>query len=286
MTQPNFEKARDFIFSNARLMERHLFSFHFEAAPAERVRRALYAYRHENGLFGFALEPDKRATAPQPVDQAIAIEILDAIGADQQDFLSICDVLHELSNKDGGLPFSHPTVETGPRASWWACEESQPSSINPTGIILSFLWKNGVTHPWMKEAEAFCWRAVNDIPATSYHSITNGLAFLSASPDEKRAYPVLQGIYDLVRASACFDPHAEGYVFLPLTFAPSPTSPAASVFTDDEIQPHLQFMIEQQQDDGGWPINWPPISDGVLCECRGIVTLRNLNILSSYGRLR
>ena len=88
-----------------------------------------------------------------------------------------------------------------------------------------------------------------------------------------------------VRASTAFDPDAEGYVFSPLSFAPSPRSPAAAFITDDEIQPHLDAMIGHQGGDGGWPISWPPLSDGVHSECRGIVTLRNLRILRSYHRL-
>ena len=285
MTQADFRRARDFILANARLIERHLFAFHFETGSAEIVERALNAYRHENGLFGFGLEPDKRAAAPQPVDQAIAMEILNTIGANQSIFLSICHVLRELTNEDGGLPFSHPTVETAPHASWWDCAESQQSSINPTGVILSFLWTNGISHPWMKAAEEFCWGALNELQVTSSHSIQNALAFLAAHPDRQRADTALRGMRELVRGSTCFEPDAEGYVFSPLIFAPSPKSPGASFFSNEEIQPHLQFLIDQQQDDGGWPINWPPISDGVLTECRGIVTLRNLKILKGYDRL-
>ncbi|WP_375551964.1 hypothetical protein [Rhodophyticola porphyridii] len=285
MPQPDVEKARNFIFCNARLLERHLFSFHFEGGPAEIVERALNAYRHQNGLFGFGLEPDKRASEPQPVDQAFAMEILDAIGASKSSFLSVCDALNELTNEDGGLPFSHPTVETAPHAPWWGCRETQSSSINPTGIILSFLWANGLSHPWMMRAEEFCWEALNGLEVTSFHSIQNGLTFLATHPDKQRAEAALSTFRDLVRASTCFDTDPEGYAFSPLIFAPSPNSPGASFFTHEEIQPHLQFMIDQQQDDGGWPINWPPISDGVHSECRGIVTLRNLNILKSYNSL-
>ncbi|WP_227284622.1 hypothetical protein, partial [Boseongicola sp. H5] len=115
--------------------------------------------------------------------------------------------------------------------------------------------------------------------------VQNGLTFLATHPDKQRAEAALSTFRDLVRASTCFDTDPEGYAFSPLIFAPSPNSPGASFFTHEEIQPHLQFMIDQQQDDGGWPINWPPISDGVHSECRGIVTLRNLNILKSYNSL-
>ena len=286
MLNPDFNRARDFIYSNARLIERHLFSFQFEDGAADMVERALSGYQHANRLFGFGLEPDKRASAPQPVDQAFAMEILDAIGASRGRFEAICDSLHHLTNADGGLPFSHQSVEAAPHAAWWACASSQPSSINPTGVILSFLWKSGLDHPWMKNAEDFCWDALNQLQVTSAHSIQNGLAFLAAHPDQQRAGQAFKGLRELVRGATCFDPYSEEYVFSPLIFAPSPKSPATRFFSNDEIQPHLQFMISQQQEDGGWPINWPPLSQGVMSECRAIVTLRNLNILRAYNCLK
>ena len=286
MDHPNLAKARDYIYANARLLERHLFSYHFESGSAEPVRRALAAYQHGSGLYGYGLEPDKRATPPQPIDQAIAMELLDVIGAQPSEFLSICDALDDLTNPDGGLPFSHPSVETAPRAFWWACEEPQVSSINPTGVILSYLWKNGVSHPWMERAEAFCWDALTKLDATSAHSIQTALAFLASNPDTERAEQALQKLRKLLREATVFQPGADGYVFSPLHFAPSPASPAARFYTKDEIQPHLEALINQQQEDGGWPINWPAISEGVLVECRGTVTLRNLLILKAYDRLK
>lgn len=284
MNHPNFAQARDYIYANARLLERHLFSYHFEAGSAQPVRQVLAAYQHANGLYGYGLEPDKRATAPQPIDQAIAMELLDTINAEPNEFLLICDALDELTNPDGGLPFSHPTVEAAPRAFWWACEEPQVSSINPTGVILSHLWENGISHPWMKRAEEFCWDALARLDSTSSHSIQTGLAFLASNPDTERAEQAKQKLGELLRQATVFQTNADGYVFSPLHFAPSPTSPAARFYTQDEIQPHLQALINQQQDDGGWQINWPALSEGVLAECRGIVTLRNLQILKAYGR--
>ncbi len=285
MRPPDLAQARDYIYANARLLERHLFSFHFESGPTKPIERALAAYQHANGLYGYGLEPDKRASAPQPIDQAVAMELLDTINAEPDKFLLICDALHELTNPDGGLPFSHPTVEAAPRAFWWACEEPQASSINPTGVILSKLWENGISHPWMKRAEEFCWHAITRLDATSSHSIQTGLAFLASNPDTKRAEQALQELGKLLRQATVFQTNADGYVFSPLHFAPSPASPAARFFTKDEIQPHLQALINQQQEDGSWPINWPALSEGVLAECRGIVTLRNLRILKEYGWL-
>lgn len=283
MTQPNLSQARDFILANARLLDRHLFAFHFENAPARAVLAALLGYRHDSGLYAYGLEPDKRSAAPQPIDQATAMQVLTEIQADKAHFETICDGLDQLTAPDGGLPFSYPTVRDAPRAPWWDCAGAQPGSINPTGIILSYLWQNGVSHPWMQRAEAFCWAALETLAPNSAHSVETALAFLAHAPDRARADAALAGLAPVVRGAVSFDPDATGYVFSPLTLAPMPTSPAARFFTDAEIAPHLQKMVDTQQEDGGWPINWPPISPGVEAECRSIVTLRNLRTLRAYG---
>jgi hypothetical protein len=51
----------------------------------------------------------------------------------------------------------------------------------------------------------------------------------------------------------------------------------------EELQDHLQVLIEQQQEDGGWPISWPALSAGTELEWRGWVTVERLRTLKSYG---
>ena len=50
------------------------------------------------------------------------------------------------------------------------------------------------------------------------------------------------------------------------------------------IERHLDALAADQEEDGGWPISWPPISPGVAAEWRGVVTLKVLQSLASYGR--
>jgi len=54
------QKAQDFIWCNARLIERYLFTLLFANGSREPVLAALRAYQNEDGGFGNALEPDKR----------------------------------------------------------------------------------------------------------------------------------------------------------------------------------------------------------------------------------
>ncbi|MBI4926641.1 MAG: hypothetical protein HY835_02670, partial [Anaerolineae bacterium] len=63
-----FSRAADFIWKNARLLDRRLFAFDFLDGSAEAVVSALAAYQNADGGFGNALEPDKRTPYSTPVD--------------------------------------------------------------------------------------------------------------------------------------------------------------------------------------------------------------------------
>src|SRR5262249_28395159 len=86
-------RAEEFIWSNARLLERRLFARLFKGAPAEPVLAALRAYQNEDGGFGNALEPDKRCPDSQPVDQEVALHVLDDVGMDEAIARRVCDFL-------------------------------------------------------------------------------------------------------------------------------------------------------------------------------------------------
>ena len=76
-----FARAETFIWSNARLLERRLFAYHFRGGSRYAVLAALRAYQNDDGGFGQALEPDIRCPDSQPVPVQHALEILDAVGA-------------------------------------------------------------------------------------------------------------------------------------------------------------------------------------------------------------
>src|SRR5207244_12479947 len=67
------QKAQDFIWRNARLIERYLFTCLFDNGSKEPVLAAHRAYQNQDGGFGNALEPDQRCPSSQP--QAIEIDL-------------------------------------------------------------------------------------------------------------------------------------------------------------------------------------------------------------------
>lgn len=76
------EPARRFFLTNTRLLERHLFHHLFEDGSREAVLQALLAYQTEANGFAYGLEPDKRTSNPQPIDQEQALSVLADSGPD------------------------------------------------------------------------------------------------------------------------------------------------------------------------------------------------------------
>ena len=279
------ESAQTFILNNARLLERHLFAFHFRQGDLDPVRAALLAYQNSDGGFGNALEPDKRTASSQPIDQEIALGVLDEIGFDVPVALQICDFLETITTPDGGVPFVLPTVRDAPRAEWWDTDlAAPPASINPTASIAGLLHKYEIRHPWLDRATDYCWEYIEHLQIRSGHDFLCVQSFLEHVADRERAERAFERISGQLMEGGhiTYDPSASGYVFMPLVFAPSPQNMSHRLFDSATIQTHLAALADRQQTDGGWPISWPAISPACELEYRGIVTLNALKTLKAY----
>lgn len=280
------ESAQSFILSNARLLERRLFGFLFQSGKRQQVLSALLAYQNEDGGFGNALEPDKRTATSQPIDQEVALRVLDDIGFEMPIALQICDFLETITTAEGGVPFVLSTVRNAPRAEWWNTEvDNPPASINPTASITGLLHKYNIHHPWLDRATRFCWQHIEHLQITSGHDFLCVMLFLEHVPDRERAERAFERISTqlLEGGHIAYDPHASGYVFTPLQYAPTPDDWCRRLFDDATIEAHLQAFAQKQLADGGWPISWPAVSPACELEYRGIVTIGALKTLKAYG---
>jgi hypothetical protein len=68
--------AETFIWSAARLVDRHRYALLLADGPAQSVADALRGYRNPDGGFGHALEPDLRCPGSQPAATLQALETL------------------------------------------------------------------------------------------------------------------------------------------------------------------------------------------------------------------
>lgn len=289
------ERASDFVWRNARLLDRQRFAHRFQGGLAAPVIAALGAYQNADGGFGNALEPDKRCPDSQPVDVEVALRVLDELddNADWRGVLwaaliePVLDFLAGITTPEGGVPFVLPSVRAYPRAPWWDAEDHPPASANPTAAIAGLLLKHRVRHPWVERASDYCWRTISEGATEEVHELATMLTFLETAPDRPRAERELVRIAERIFAARLveLDPEATGYVKKPLDWAPTPASWCCRLFDDRVIASHLDALAARQQPDGGWTISWPPVSPACELEWRGYVTVEALKTLRAYGRL-
>jgi hypothetical protein len=285
------DRAADFIWRSARLLDRQRFTHLFRDAPSAPIVAALRAYQNPDGGFGNALEPDKRCPDSQPVDVEVALRVLDELddAALWMDPLveRVIDFLATISTPEGGVPFVRPSVRAYPHAPWWDTADNPPASPNPTAAIVGLLRKRDVRHPWIDRATDYCWRAISEGSTEEVHELAAILTFLENSPERRRAEGEFDRIAERLFASKLveLDPDAPGYVKKPLDWAPTPQSWCRRLFDDRVIAANLDALAARQQPDGGWTISWPPLSPLVELEWRGFVTVEALKTLRVYARL-
>jgi hypothetical protein len=72
-------RAKEFLYRNARLLDRKRFEYHFEGGSKAEVVNVLRTYQNQDGGFGNALEPDIRCPQSQPVPTEVALNIMEEV---------------------------------------------------------------------------------------------------------------------------------------------------------------------------------------------------------------
>jgi hypothetical protein len=280
----SFAAARDFVYANARILDRRRFDVHFAGGPRAAVVAAVRAYRNSDGGLGHALEADKRAPESQPLDVAVGLDLLHEVGAvDEELALGACDFLATVADERGLVPYIVRSALEHPRANHWT-EESLAAGLGPALGIAGVLHAWGVHHPWLARATATCLDALEREPPDDAHVLREAFQFVESVPAARQAWPALAEALRTARWVRR-DPESPEYGLTPFEFAPAPGSPQRSLFGDEEIEAHLVRLERDQQPDGGWPLSWEPPGAAATLEWRGDVTVRALRVLSAYGRL-
>lgn len=288
------ELAKQFIYENARLIDRRRFEYFFENGTSEAVISALRPYQNEDGGFGNALEPDIRCPYSQPVATEVALMIMDSIGAYDQEILNgIISYLQKITVKHtGGFPRAMRTLNAYPHAPWWTTENDENASLNPTGNIMSYLFKQNVRtvfyeEEWFRQSTTFLWKQMEHVDQTDYHDVIQSINFLEHAPYHERKDGYIKRIDEWLSKSELIErnPQAEGYVHKVLDWAPSADSYCAKFISETEFELHLQHLVQEQQADGGWSISWPTVSPMCQLEWRGWITVERLRTLKSFGWL-
>ncbi|WP_026912514.1 hypothetical protein [Patulibacter minatonensis] len=291
--------AETFLRQEARILDLRRFERAFGEGTDASVLAALSAYRNADGGYAGILEPDLRTTISQPQSAELALRILDEVGTVPADVASgLCDWLVTVSGDDGGVPFTHPSARAHPAAPHWHHADGETSSLNPTAALVGILHRHGVEHPWLDRATAFCWRATGaDGTAAGagedldLYSVRAALWLLDpavpAAPDPAALRTCLeQGVRDHIALDpALTEPGAPGHHIGPLEVAPFPGDPGRAFLPQDAVAAALDALAARQRADGGWDVNFEPISQAARAGWRGWATLHALLVLRAAGRL-
>jgi len=282
------EKGANFIWENARFLERTIFEYHFYGGSADRILEILRTYQNEDGGFGQALEPDLRAPDSQPLFTEFGLRTLYECNLrDSEMAYKICDFLSQHADLEQGIPTILPSSRKYPRAAHWDNQQAElPSFDRLTGLVGLANWQ-GVRHPWLQKAVETCVGRVATTRYTDAHTILTAFCLLESLSNTTTTADLFGKLaQELSEADFfCADVPVTGYGLTPLDFAPTPDAYCRRIFSDSQIEAHLKDLAAKQEDDGGWPISWEPPGSMAEWEWRSRWTVSALCVLRAYGRI-
>ena len=284
----------DFLATHARVLDRRRFELRAAGADPAGALAALDGYRNPDGGYGWGLEPDLRAPESQPGAAAHAFEVFEDIApATAPQAEALCDWLDSVTLDDGGLPFVLALSSPAGSAPWWQAGDPTTSSLQITAFTAAVAGRVAAhdpavaAHPWLERATGYCLDAIAalDEPPFAYvHAFC--IQLLDAVHDSRPEAPeLLAKLGGLIPADGRLAVHggAEGEALNPLDLSPYPDRPSREHIRADVIAADLERLASAQQDDGGWTVDYLPISPAGSLEWRGVATIRAIDILRRNG---
>jgi hypothetical protein len=282
--------ARSFMAGHARVLDRRRFELLFEGGDADPVLAALAAYRNPDGGYGHGLEPDLRAPESQPAAALHAFEVFaDIAPVPTREAVELCDWLDTVALPDGGLPFALPIEDATGCAPFWADADPQAFSLQITSIVAAHANRVAAhdpavaAHPWLARATSRCLAAIDALEtAPAAYELAFAVRLLDAAHDRDGAAPGLlarlgEYVPDDGRLRVVGGRPDE--TLWPLDLAPEPGRPARTILDEAVVKADLERVAGEQEEDGGWSVDFQSFSPAAALEWRGYATVRALTIL-------
>ncbi len=292
----DLDAASRFMATHARLLDRRRFDVVLHDAPPDGALGALSGYRNRDGGYGWGLEADLRDTRSQPGAALHAFEVFeDVIPATSPRAVELCDWLASVSLPDGGLPFALPVNDIAGCAPFWAQADPTVSSLQITAVVTAIAHRVAAHdlavagHHWLSRATQYCLAAVEAMGDDPHAlELTFAVQFLDAVHESyPEAAALLARLGEHIPAGGLV--HVGGGLedefMRPLDFAPFPDRPARRLFAPVVISAELERLVDQQQDDGGWPVDFANYSPAAALEWRGHMTMRAVSVLKRNSRI-
>ena len=286
--------AMSFMAGHARTLDRRRMELLLGSDDPGAVLAALDAYRNPDGGYGWGLEPDLRAPESQPGGALHAFEALaDVAPVTSPRAVELCDWLASVSLADGGLPFALPVADDAAVAPFWADADPAVSSLQITSYVAAAARQVAACdaavagHEWLERATRYCLDAIAALGAAPHAiAINAALGLLDAAYETHPEAPaLLRRLGDFIPADGRLPVAggAEGESLGALDLAPFPDRPARALFRPDVVERELEHLIAEQQDDGGWRVDFASYSPAAALEWRGYMTVHAVLVLRRNG---
>jgi hypothetical protein len=286
----NLSAASSFMASHARTLDSRRFQVLVEGADRSALLAALDGYRNDDGGYGWGLEPDLRARESQPGGAYHAFEALaDAGPATSPRAVELCDWLTSVTLPDGGLPFALPISDPAGCAPFWTTADPTVSSLQISAFVTGTAHRVAAHdpavagHAWLTRATDYCLAAIDALDDAPFAiALAACVQFLDAVHAVRpEAAGLLERLSRHIPANGQVrvSGGAEHEMMRALDFAPFPHGPARALFGEELIAAELERLAGEQQEDGGWRVDFKSYSPAAELEWRGHATVRAVAIL-------
>jgi hypothetical protein len=307
LSRESFGRARQFLKTQARPLDRAMFEYRFEGAPVERVIDELARFRNDDGGFGRALEPDLRTPTSSALATGVGLRTLKELG---------CTAEHPVVA--GAMRFLLETFDPQtkvwrvvpldaneyPHAGWWHDEDGSLARVfddfliipraelvgllNHYAALVPAKWLSDVTEETVASLETIKDEAFGGGGDALHYALS--LVETEAVPQafKDRLIPRLRSL--TLKFVSQDQQEWAGYCAAPLKIASSPQSLVADILWDG-LQAHLDYEVDRQTPEGTWEPTWkwdevyPDAWERAKVEWRGHLTLETLTSLRAFGRI-
>jgi len=299
LTESKYEKTVAFLHHDARPLEQTLFAYHFEGASGAAALQELANFQNSDGGFGHGLEPDIRLTDSSVIATTIAFQRLRDLNivADNPIVAKACRYLVDTyDSRNLNWPIIPPNIDDAPHAPWWVRGgDLEMSRSNPRAEIVGYLNQYAKNFPQaMREnvTQSVIDHLMSQPDEMEMHDLLCYIRLWETPnlPEDTKSR-LLQKLKRIVDNTVERKPEAwRNYGLPPLTVIASPESPFADSFRA-EIQQNLDFLMENQSEEGTWGPNWswgdqwPQAWEQAKRDWTGYLTLENLRKLRTFGRI-
>ena len=271
-----FEKARVFVYKNARPLDLARWKYHFEDGSKEDVLKVLSCYQNEDGGFGHGIEADLWNIHSTPIATSTAIEILKEIEFYDNSNDIVKGILEYLEKtphqEERGWLLKIPSNNEYPHSNWWKYSKeteigfSGEWEYNPTAILAGFVLKTAEKESAVyKKAEQIVIQAIDVIKENGSVEMHEAKCFCTllellqiANIDKCMIDIVTLKKYLKIAVNNAIEKDVSrwsGYCAKPSQYFNSKNS-IFYLDNKETAECERDYIVKEQLTDGSYPVSW------------------------------